>query len=158
MLHVASAPPLPPGSGLPALPFAFGSPRLAVSRWLGGPAELPSPGGDSPTSSKNEPADPSSPSLERKCTVDFLSAFLYDRLVSFPLDSENLERGRMTDKWLTVKEVADYLKLSTDLIYKFAQQGKIPVSKIGNQWRFDREEIDTWVKAQRPRVRAKRRG
>lgn len=62
----------------------------------------------------------------------------------------------MTDKWLTVKEVAEYLKLSTDLVYKFAQRGKIPVSKIGNQWRFDREEIDAWVKAQRPRTRSKR--
>jgi excisionase family DNA binding protein len=59
----------------------------------------------------------------------------------------------MADKWLTVKEVAEYLKLSTDLIYKFAQDGKMPVSKIGNQWRFDREEIDTWVKAQRSRTK-----
>ncbi len=67
-----------------------------------------------------------------------------------------MEGDRMTDKWLTVREVAEYLKLSTDLVYKFAQQGKIPVSKIGNQWRFDREEIDDWVKAQRPRVRPKR--
>ncbi|MDE0404396.1 MAG: helix-turn-helix domain-containing protein [Nitrospira sp.] len=61
----------------------------------------------------------------------------------------------MTDKWLTVKEVAEYLKISTDLVYKFAQRGKIPVSKVGNQWRFDREEIDAWVKAQRPRTRSK---
>ena len=63
----------------------------------------------------------------------------------------------MTDKWLTVKEVAAYLKLSTDLVYKFAQHGKIPVSKIGNQWRFDREEIDSWVKAQRPNAKPKKR-
>lgn len=63
----------------------------------------------------------------------------------------------MTDKWLTVKEVAAYLKLSTDLVYKFAQHGKIPVSKIGNQWRFDREEIDAWVKAQRPNAKPKKR-
>jgi excisionase family DNA binding protein len=64
--------------------------------------------------------------------------------------------NHMADKWLTVKEVAEYLKLSTDLIYKFAQHGKMPVSKIGNQWRFDREEIDAWVKAQRPRSRRKK--
>lgn len=37
----------------------------------------------------------------------------------------------MTDTWLTVKEVAQYLKLSTDLIYKLAQQGRIPASKVG---------------------------
>jgi excisionase family DNA binding protein len=63
----------------------------------------------------------------------------------------------MTDKWLTVKEVAAYLKLSVDLVYKLSQKGQIPVSRIGNQWRFDREEIDSWMKSQRPRVQAKRR-
>ena len=56
----------------------------------------------------------------------------------------------MKDKWLTIKELARYLKLSTDILYKWAQAGKIPVSKVGNQWRFDREEIDEWVKSQRP--------
>ncbi len=39
---------------------------------------------------------------------------------------------------------------------EFAQQGKIPVSKMGNQWRLDREEIDAWVEAQRPQVKVKR--
>ncbi len=30
------------------------------------------------------------------------------------------------------------------------QQGKIPASKIGFQWRFNRMEIDDWVTSQRP--------
>lgn len=63
----------------------------------------------------------------------------------------------MTDKWLTVQEVADYLKLSMSSVYKFTQQGKVPVSRIGNQWRFDREEIDAWVKTQRPTAKVQRR-
>ena len=53
----------------------------------------------------------------------------------------------MTDTWLTVKEVAQYLKLSTDLIYKLAQQGRIPASKVGAAWRFKREKIDRWMDA-----------
>ena len=56
----------------------------------------------------------------------------------------------MVDRWMTVQDVDEYLQLSMDMIYKMAQQGKIPVSKIGAQWRFKREEIDDWVKAQRP--------
>jgi len=52
---------------------------------------------------------------------------------------------------MKVKEVAAFLQISKDLIYKWAQEGKIPVSKIGNQWRFNREEVDEWAKAQRPR-------
>jgi excisionase family DNA binding protein len=58
----------------------------------------------------------------------------------------------MADPWMTVKDVAKYLQLSMDMIYKMAQQGKLPASKIGAQWRFKREEIDEWVRAQRPRV------
>jgi excisionase family DNA binding protein len=57
---------------------------------------------------------------------------------------------------MKVREVAAYLQISKDLIYKWAQQGVIPVSKIGNQWRFNREEVDDWVKSQRPRT-AKRK-
>lgn len=52
---------------------------------------------------------------------------------------------------MTIEEVAQYLQLSRDTVYKFAQKGKIPASKIGKQWRFKRDEIDSWVKnEQRP--------
>ena len=54
----------------------------------------------------------------------------------------------MNDQWMTVKEVAAYLKLSTDLIYRFAQQGKIPASRVGGRWRFNRKKIDKWMDAQ----------
>jgi len=58
---------------------------------------------------------------------------------------------------MTVKDVAEYLQLSMDMIYKMAQQGKMPASKIGTQWRFKREEIDEWVLSQRPKVRTQKR-
>jgi excisionase family DNA binding protein len=54
----------------------------------------------------------------------------------------------MTDKWMTVKDVADYLQLSKDQIYRLAQRGKMPASKVGRGWRFKREKIDQWVEAQ----------
>ena len=63
----------------------------------------------------------------------------------------------MTDTWLTVKEVAQYLKLSPDLIYKLAQQGKIPASKVGTAWRFKREKIDQWMEAKENRRRGVKR-
>jgi len=57
----------------------------------------------------------------------------------------------MTDaKWLTIEELADYLKLGRTKLYQMAQDGSMPASKLGNQWRFDRDEIDTWMKRQRP--------
>ncbi len=58
----------------------------------------------------------------------------------------------MVESWMTVRDVAKYLQLSMDMIYKMAQQGKLPASKIGAQWRFKREEVDEWVRSQRPQV------
>jgi excisionase family DNA binding protein len=54
----------------------------------------------------------------------------------------------MNTQWMTVKDLADYLQLSPDLIYRLAQRGKIPVSRIGNRWRFNKEKIDRWMDEQ----------
>ena len=54
----------------------------------------------------------------------------------------------MDDRWMTLQEIAEYLQLSKDLIYRLAQKGKIPASKIGGRWRFKRKKIDEWVEAQ----------
>lgn len=56
----------------------------------------------------------------------------------------------ITDKWLTLDELADYLKLSRSKLYRMAQEGGLPASKVGAQWRFDRHEIDEWMKKQGP--------
>lgn len=52
------------------------------------------------------------------------------------------------DKWLTVEELAAYLKMSRTKLYAMTQKGEIPASKIGNQWRFDRDKIDEWMNEQ----------
>lgn len=49
------------------------------------------------------------------------------------------------DKWLTMEELAAYLKMSRTKLYAMTQNGEIPASKIGNQWRFDRDKIDEWM-------------
>jgi len=54
----------------------------------------------------------------------------------------------MDNQWMTVKEVAEYLRLSPDMIYRLAQRGRIPVSKVGSRWRFKKEKIDQWMDAQ----------
>ena len=38
------------------------------------------------------------------------------------------------DSCMTLEEVAQYLKVSKDSIYRFAQRGEIPASEIGNLW------------------------
>lgn len=53
------------------------------------------------------------------------------------------------DSWMTLEEVAQYLKVSRDSIYRLAQKGEIPASKVGNLWRFKKDEIDKWMKENR---------
>ena len=56
------------------------------------------------------------------------------------------------DKWMTLEEVAIYLQVSKDTIYRLIQKGEIPASKVSNLWRFKKEEIDEWMKKNRRRL------
>jgi len=55
------------------------------------------------------------------------------------------EKVAPMEKLLTLEEVADYLRLSKDTVYRLANTGKIPASKVGSQWRFRREDVDQWL-------------
>ena len=45
---------------------------------------------------------------------------------------------------MTIEEVAAYLRVKPQTIYTWAQEGKIPAAKLGNQWRFKKSMIDRW--------------
>jgi nitrogen PTS system EIIA component len=51
----------------------------------------------------------------------------------------------MEDIILTIEEVAKYIKISERTIYDWVQKGDIPGGKLGNVWRFSKNEIDHWV-------------
>jgi len=46
---------------------------------------------------------------------------------------------------MTLQEVAAYLKMSPQTVYRMAQQGKIPALKVQNRWRFRRSDIESWL-------------
>jgi excisionase family DNA binding protein len=48
-------------------------------------------------------------------------------------------------KILTAKELAGYLRFHEITIYKLANEGKIPATRIGRSWRFDKEAVDKWL-------------
>ena len=52
------------------------------------------------------------------------------------------------DEMLTIENVAAYLKLKPQTIYKWAQTGKIPGAKFGKEWRFRRSAIERWIDRQ----------
>ncbi|AET95553.1 hypothetical protein BSFA1_83860 (plasmid) [Burkholderia sp. SFA1] len=49
---------------------------------------------------------------------------------------------------LTIKQVADYLKLTERTIYRLAAAKKIPGFKVGGTWRFSRATIESWIEQQ----------
>jgi len=49
---------------------------------------------------------------------------------------------------LTIKQVAEYLKVTERTIYRLAAAKKIPAFKVGGTWRFSLGDIDSWIKQQ----------
>jgi len=52
----------------------------------------------------------------------------------------------MQDEWMTVDEVAEYLKVSKTTVYRYADTGVIKKHKIGRFNRFRKSEVDEAVK------------
>lgn len=49
------------------------------------------------------------------------------------------------DRWLCVDEVASYLGVKRDTVYKWIERKGLPAHKLGRLWKFRRNEIDEWV-------------
>ena len=49
---------------------------------------------------------------------------------------------------MTVQDVAAYLRVDKSTIYRLVKAGALPAFKFGSEWRFNRENIDAWVKKQ----------
>lgn len=47
---------------------------------------------------------------------------------------------------MTIREVAEYLRLNEKTAYRYAAEGTIPGFKIGGAWRFRRDEIEAWTR------------
>ena len=57
--------------------------------------------------------------------------------------------GRPPDnEILTIEDVAAYLRLTPQTIYRWAQEKRIPAVKLGKEWRFRRSIIDAWLDEQ----------
>ena len=52
---------------------------------------------------------------------------------------------QMVDDILTAEEVAKYLEIDSPAIVELANSGKIPATRNGEQWTFERSKIDSWA-------------
>jgi len=53
--------------------------------------------------------------------------------------------GNFTGNDMTPDDLAKYLEIETNLVYEWASSGKLPGTKEGDAWRFERAKIDEWV-------------
>jgi excisionase family DNA binding protein len=53
----------------------------------------------------------------------------------------------MSSDVMTVEELAEYLKLNPQTIYRRFRKGELPGVKIGKAIRFKRDVIDGWLRA-----------
>jgi excisionase family DNA binding protein len=51
----------------------------------------------------------------------------------------------MEDRLMAVKQLATYLNVNERTVLKLVQAGALPGVKVGNQWRFRKAMIDTWL-------------
>jgi len=56
-------------------------------------------------------------------------------------------QNMVNDRWLSVDEIATYLGVKKETVYKWLAAKKIPAHKVGSLWKFDKAEINHWVKS-----------
>jgi len=52
----------------------------------------------------------------------------------------------MEDRWLSMNEIAAYLGIKRDTVYKWISEKQMPAHRMGRLWKFRKEEVDEWVK------------
>lgn len=54
-------------------------------------------------------------------------------------------RTPLAEEILTLKEVAQYLKLAEKTAYRLVANGELPGFKVGGSWRFKSQDIEHWI-------------
>ena len=57
------------------------------------------------------------------------------------MESQNYER------WVTLKEVQDYLGVGRDTVLQWVAKRNMPAYKVGRLWKFKLSEIDEWIRS-----------
>jgi PAS domain S-box-containing protein/excisionase family DNA binding protein len=64
------------------------------------------------------------------------------------VDMLDLKDGQLKatpERWMSVGEVADYMGVKRDTIYKWLRNKDLPAHKVGKLWRFRKSELEEWV-------------
>lgn len=56
---------------------------------------------------------------------------------------------------MDIEELANYLRLKKQTIYNWLHESKISGIKVGGVWRFDKKEVDNWLKTRHRSAKVK---
>lgn len=55
----------------------------------------------------------------------------------------------MLNRLLTIREVASYLQIDGNTVYRWCRESRIPAIKIGKEWRIDQRDLDGFLASKR---------
>lgn len=61
----------------------------------------------------------------------------------------SIKQGNKNRTILTMEEVAEYLEVDVNTVEGWAKNHKIPAFKQGDEWSFDKSQIDSWVASEK---------
>ena len=65
--------------------------------------------------------------------------------MSITIDQIRETSIRLKSEILTAQEAAEFLKISTKLLYKLINRGEIPAKKVGNGFRIRRAALEVYM-------------
>lgn len=66
------------------------------------------------------------------------------------MNESNIVTGGYMDDWYDAETTAKHLGIGLSNLYALAQSGKIPGHRLGKKWKFNKAEIDAWMRANKP--------
>lgn len=59
-----------------------------------------------------------------------------------------VRKKKMSDtRWLSVDEIATHLGVGKETIYAWIEKRDLPAHRVGRFWKFQKEDVDDWVKS-----------
>ncbi len=52
----------------------------------------------------------------------------------------------MENKWVSIDDIAEYLGVKRDTVYKWIERKQMPAHKVGRLWKCKVAEVDEWIR------------
>lgn len=52
----------------------------------------------------------------------------------------------MNDRWLSVVETSEYLRITVESVYKWVKEKGMPAYRQGRLWKFKTEAVGIWMR------------